>query len=351
MMQQGFKIYPRGTDHYRLEYLIYQSTGEFKKSLKALESYSVKRDSILRYRNEAKLSSLQARYESNLKEKEVLSLTQQTQFQDIRISQQQFLMIILVLAILAILITAVLLYRQRKLTQEQALTRLELEEAKKRLGIEQQYRDSELKALRSQMNPHFLFNALNSIQEYIVTNKQKLAGKYLGKFADLMRIYLQQSQVKSILLREEIEALNLYLELEKLRFEESLTASIIIENDIDIDEISVPALLVQPYVENAIKHGLLHKEGIRSLEISLKQVDKWLECIIIDNGIGRKKSMEINKIRYPNHKSFATGAVKSRLELLNYNSSSPIAEEYEDLVDDQGNASGTKVRLRIPIAE
>ena len=150
--------------------------------------------------------------------------------------------------------------------------------------------------------------------------RKKLAGKYLGKFADLMRIYLHQSQTRYITVEEEVEALNLYLELEKLRFEESLNYSISVNETVEPDILSIPSLLVQPYVENALKHGLLHKKEDRNLSISFHYQSEpdILECIIEDNGIGRERSTELNKLRNPNHQSFATSATKTRLELLNF---------------------------------
>ena len=130
-----------------------------------------------------------------------------------------------------------------------------------------------LENLRSQMNPHFIFNALNSIQEYILLNQKNLASDYLGKFADLIRMYLNHSTKGTITLSEEIEALNQYLELEKLRFEDSLDYQIQLPNEIDSETIEIPTMLIQPYVENALKHGLLHRKGNRILSIKFKLDD------------------------------------------------------------------------------
>lgn len=208
---------------------------------------------------------------------------------------------------------------------------------------------SKLTALQSQMNPHFMFNALNSIQEYIMLNERKLAGKYLGKFADLMRIYLEFSQAKFVSLSDEINALTLFLELEKLRFEDSLSYNISVDQDVEL-ACSIPAMLIQPYVENALKHGLLHKEADKQLELSF-EVDssgKAVICTIEDNGIGRDRSMEINQHRDPNHKSFATSATKQRLRLINQELDTKIGERTVDLFDADKNPVGTRVILTIP---
>ena len=353
LMKEAAGLRPIGIDHHRLKYLIYKSLGKYDEALESHEVYQFKRDSIIKNRNESKLSSLQARHEANLKEREVSELTQMAELQSLQLAQQRYLLIGLVSLFVFVAGAVVLVYRQKKLKQEQSLTRIELEETQKRLEIEKQYRESELKALRSQMNPHFVFNALNSIQEFIMLNEKKLAGKYLGKFADLMRTYLNHSQAKQVTIQEEVDVLKLYLELEKLRFEESLSYEVIVNDDVETNVLYIPSLLVQHYVENALKNGLLHKKGSRKLSIRFGYDgdQDLIKCDITDNGIGRIASSQINTMRDPNHKSFATTATKNRLELLNYNSNKPIGEEVEDLYDDNGAASGTKVVLKIPVSE
>ncbi|WP_425389926.1 tetratricopeptide repeat-containing sensor histidine kinase [Ekhidna sp.] len=348
-MKEAGKIRSGSLDYPRLKYQVLKAQGKYKEAIEALEYYSQKTDSIQRSRNVSKLSSMQARYEANLKEEELKAEKQLTSLQQSRLDQQRYLIIGMVVIVFLLVFALALVFRQRKLKKQKTLSDLELAETQKLLDLERQYRASELKALRSQMNPHFVFNALNSIQEYIMTNERKLAGKYLGKFADLMRIYLQHSQVKSVTIREETEALNLYLELEKLRFEDSLTYSINIGNRVNTEQL-IPSLLLQPYVENAVKHGLLHKESERVLTINIKSDQgNVLVCEIIDNGVGRKKSQEINKMRNPGHKSFATQATTSRLGLLNLDREQPIEEEVLDMTDDKGDPEGTKVIIRIPM--
>ncbi len=208
-----------------------------------------------------------------------------------------------------------------------------------------------LKALRSQMNPHFIFNVLNSIQDYIILNQKNLASDYLGKFADLIRNYLHFSDVGFISVSDEMHNLNLYLELEKLRFEEQLDYVFSTNTDFDLDTIKIPTMLIQPYIENALKHGLLHKKTKRKLMISIKKIsDKIIECIVEDNGIGRKKSKEINKKREKVHKPFALKTTNERLDLLNYGREKKIGVEIIDLIQNN-EALGTKVILKIPIVK
>lgn len=222
---------------------------------------------------------------------------------------------------------------------------LEREKAKLEIAL----RSSQLSALKSQMNPHFIFNALNSIQEYILTNEKRLANSYLGKFSDLMRLYLDMSNKKLISLDEELKALQLYLELEAMRFEDSFSYSLHAEEAVHAEEIQLPPMLIQPYVENAIKHGLLHKRTNRVLQIDLKLAQQYLVCMIADNGIGRKKSAEINALRRRNHISFATSATQKRLELLNDERQDKISIVTEDILDKNLLVQGTCVTIRIPL--
>ena len=174
---------------------------------------------------------------------------------------------------------------------------------------------------------------------------------YLGKFADLMRLILDQSNKEIISLEEELKILNLYLELEALRFEENFEYIIQKENIEDEAEINIPAMLIQPYVENAIKHGLLHKQGLKKISIHFKLQKNKLLCVVEDNGIGRKRSGEINALRNKKYTSFATGATQKRLELLNQNNPNLIVVNYTDLTLNNTTYIGTKVSIVIPIIE
>jgi LytS/YehU family sensor histidine kinase len=208
-----------------------------------------------------------------------------------------------------------------------------------------------LESLRSQMNPHFIFNALNSIQDYILHNEKKLARTYLVKFSRLIRLYLEHSQKDAISLDEELIALNLYLQLEKDRFEDSFQYQILMDENIPTETIFMPTFLLQPYVENAIKHGLLHKKNNRELNIHIKldAETQLLTCIIDDNGIGRDASAIINhkKPFYPT--SFSSDANEKRIELLNKTRESAIVLNIEDKKDTKNNATGTKVTILIPL--
>ena len=167
------------------------------------------------------------------------------------------------------------------------------------------------------MNPHFIFNALNSIQKFIIENDVNSSTKYLTKFARLMRLVLDNSQHHFVLLQNEIDAIELYLELESLRFKNKFNFQIIMENEINALTTKIPGFLIQPYVENSILHGLMHKKNEGSLIISLRQDNSWLRCIIHDNGIGREKSIKINLKKKQQHNSLGSKITETRIEILN----------------------------------
>lgn len=230
-----------------------------------------------------------------------------------------------------------------------AIFLLRIEWLKRKNRVQHDLRVSELTALKAQMNPHFVFNALNSIQEYVLTEQTELANDYLGKFARLMRRPLDQSQQISVTLSEEIELLELYLELEAIRFEEGFVYSIEVEDGLNIEETGIPAMIVQPFVENAIKHGLMHKKDDRELSVKFSRSQGSVVCQIVDNGIGLEASKKLNAKRQQTHRSFGTGAIRKRLELLNADSNAKIMLEMIDRSQANSNISGTLVILRIPI--
>lgn len=217
-----------------------------------------------------------------------------------------------------------------------------------KLKLEKELDRSMLSSIKAQMNPHFLFNALNTIQSYIYSNEKKNASLYISKFSSLTRSILDMSTKDTISLDEELKSLNLYLELEKMRFEDSFNYTFDIAPDVNKELISIPSMLIQPYVENAIKHGLLHKKTNRILQLNFSIVENMLKITIDDNGIGRKRSQELNQIKNRQHTSFAMGANKKRLEILK-NNFKQIEFEIIDKYSPLGEAIGTKVIITLPI--
>ncbi|MFC0655239.1 sensor histidine kinase [Mongoliitalea lutea] len=209
--------------------------------------------------------------------------------------------------------------------------------------------DSQLKALRSQMNPHFLFNVVNAVQGLIFSNQKQDAAQYLGKFSDLMRKVLQQSDKQFVRLEEEIQLIDLYISLEKRRFEEDFEYLLDVDHQIEKNLIQIPSLIIQPFVENAVKHGLLHQSNSKRLcvKFTLDSDEKSILVVIEDNGVGRKASEIINAKR-KGHQAFATKAIETRVNLLNQSLTKPITYFVEDLINHKEEGIGTRVTIRLP---
>ena len=213
----------------------------------------------------------------------------------------------------------------------------------------------QLKALRAQMNPHFMYNSLNAIQHYITSNEIKNAAKYLAKFAKLMRQSLEYSELEIISLEKEMEFLEDYLAInQKLRFEDRLKYEISVDDEIEEDILGVPTMIVQPYVENAIEHGLRSRQNGK-IRISFFLIDELtILCIVEDNGIGRdaaRKQQQKDGL-LENHKSRGTSITEKRLEILHQSKDRQFFVKTVDLTDDNtGEARGTRVEIQIPIVE
>jgi LytS/YehU family sensor histidine kinase len=201
--------------------------------------------------------------------------------------------------------------------------------------------------LQLQMNPHFMFNSLNSIQSFVLKNDTDNAIRYLSKFSQLMRRTLANSRESMITVKDEIQALALYLEIEKLRFDEKFDFNIEIEPEIDDSFIEIPPMILQPYVENAIIHGLMHSPRKGHLRIHISLREDTIVCSIEDDGIGRKKAAEIKKASGIERKSQGMLITKERLDMLNQYSKDQYTVEVLDLMDADGKPAGTRVEVTI----
>lgn len=244
------------------------------------------------------------------------------------------------MAALLVLVLTLVLYRRRVgQVREQARLRGEFE---RRLA------EVEMSALRAQMNPHFLFNSLNSINRYIVKNEPKLASEYLTKFSRLMRLVLNNSKQQVVPLQDELDALNLYVELEALRFNNRFELDSRVELDADANTVMVPPMLLQPYVENAIWHGLMHKkEGVPKLRLHVLKRNRELRFEVEDNGVGREQSALLRSKRATDQPSHGTSITRERLELVERMHGLKTAVHYTDLKDLGHRAAGTRVTITI----
>jgi len=217
------------------------------------------------------------------------------------------------------------------------------------METKQKMADVEMQALRAQMNPHFIFNCLNSINRYIVKSDQATASLYLTRFAKLIRLILDNSNSSTVTLTNELEALKLYIEMEAIRFETKFTYSIKTDKNVQPDAIFVPPLIIQPYVENSIWHGLLHKEEAGHLDIHVSLTNHILTCTIEDNGVGREKAKELKSKSASTKKSLGMKLTEDRLALLNKQTQLESTVVITDLYHTNGSPAGTRVIIQIPI--
>ncbi|MFI5185597.1 MAG: histidine kinase [Chitinophagales bacterium] len=221
-----------------------------------------------------------------------------------------------------------------------------IENEKKQSILQNKATELEMQALRAQMNPHFIFNCLSSINRFILKNKMEDASDYLTKFSRLIRMVLNNSKRAFISLEDELETLRLYLDMERLRFKDSFDYSFTYNNSVETANVFIPPLLLQPFAENAIWHGLMHrKDGFLSFNFTAGE--NFLTCIISDNGIGRKKAEMLKSKSAEKQKSMGLKITTERLSLLNNNSIEQTAFAIEDITDEDGNGLGTRVNLKI----
>lgn len=202
-----------------------------------------------------------------------------------------------------------------------------------------------LKSLRSQMNPHFIFNALNSVNQFISTQDERAANKFLSEFSLLMRLVLENSQEDFISLQKEQEILSLYLKLEHYRFRDKFDFEIELDPNINTESLEVPPMLIQPYLENAVWHGLRYKDSKGKLSLRFRLQDHNLVAEIIDDGIGRKKSAELKTANQKKHFSMGLKNIGERLAILN----KVYKTKYFVSVEDPKEGSGTEVKIYMPL--
>jgi ligand-binding sensor domain-containing protein len=239
---------------------------------------------------------------------------------------------------LAVLLTVIFFRRRVMLIRKEA-------------SIKQKIAETEMMALRSQMNPHFIFNSLNSIENFMMKNEKRLASSYLNKFARLVRMILDSSRNELVHITKDMEALKLYVDLEQLRFNDNFAFVLELDPTLRDSDFRVPSLLIQPYVENAIVHGLAHseKDGLQ-LSVTAYLDGEYIHYIIEDNGIGRQLSAQYNQQNKPHHKSVGLKITEERINIFNQQQKSAGRVDIIDLFDQDGLATGTRVEIKIKAA-
>jgi len=353
---------------YQLLSEIYYHLGKTKLAYDYLKRYSTIKDSTQNkqylWRLSNQLNNYKKEAEDEKKRSEIRLLNKDNELKDGQLKQQAAFRKFFVAVFVALVVAGIFIFRSlslkrktEKLQREQLESKLrvqQLENEKKQAELQQQAAELEMQALRAQMNPHFIFNCLSSINRFILKNESKIASNYLTRFSRLMRMVLMNSQKPLITLENELDMLGIYLEMERLRFKNSFDYGITFLNAIDTDNVFIPPLLLQPFCENAIWHGLMHlpagrdgKDDHGRLDIVLTMQDNVLNCIITDNGIGREIAGEMKSKTAEKEKSMGLKITTERLALLNREKGLHTFYEIEDLKDENGEAAGTKVILNI----
>ena len=332
--QNGVRVKLR--DGYQSLATIYTVTGDIQNANKYLKKYSDLKDSI----NIDELRSRLKLYKAEEKERNKQSSIEQLKKEKQWLSIGIILLATTVASFLAFIWVQRKSIARKKLLQQQELALKEAENEKRIAGLE-------MMALRSQMNPHFIFNCLNSINRFILRNDTESASNYLTKFSKLMRMVLENSKQPLIPLEEEVKCLELYIQMEQFRCKNAFTYYIKYHDGVNTEEAMIPPLLLQPFVENAIWHGVNPKEGDGKIGIEFFQKKEALYCVIRDNGIGRKKASELRSQLSENHKSMGLQITKERLAIIEEQQSKESPVEIEDVYDGNGKAAGTKVTIRI----
>jgi tetratricopeptide (TPR) repeat protein len=313
---------------------VYESLHDYKNSLEYYKQYGLLKDSILNEKNTNEITRKEMQYE--YEKKEALSKADNEKDQALaaaEINRQRVIKnsvmggtVILFLAA----ISSFILYKRRR----------DAEILKTAAEFKVQVSETEMKALRAQMNPHFIFNSLNSISDYISKNDIPSADLYLSKFAKIMRMILEHSEQKEVTLADDLNALELYMQLEAARMNNKFTYEIKVTDDINAEETFIPPLLLQPFVENSIWHGISKKQGNGKITITIAKENNMLNCIVEDDGVGRAATA--NEIQ-PGKKSLGMKITMTRIEILNKQKRSNAAINLTDL------AQGTKVEIKLPL--
>ena len=297
----------------------YKRAIELEKKISSTRNIRYANDVILRYENE----KINNEIENLRKDNEIVKL---------KLKKNRATLLIIGISLVLLMVVLFVFYKQNQLTSD-----------KKMLTLEQTM-------LRSQMNPHFLFNSLNSIKLYIINNEKKNAVHYLNKFSKLVRKILEASSLREISLEDELETVSLYMHIENIRFSNKIDFTVDVDRDVDVNQVKIPSLILQPFLENALWHGLSSKKGIKKIHLHIsKQDEEFIIIRITDNGIGRAASEKIKEAKVLKRKSLGIDITKERLKNFSKDYLNSFKVEFIDLKDEDKKALGTEVILTIPI--
>jgi LytS/YehU family sensor histidine kinase len=283
------------------------------------------KDSLQIFTRKREAIEIQTRYETERKDIEIRNLSQQNRLKELALSQTRWLAIGLGILLALIVLLAVVLIRQNRLRNSQQTLLLQQ------------------RLLRVQMNPHFMFNTLSSIQNFILRENKAAASDYLSRFSGLMRQVLYSSNTEMIPLEDEIENIENYLALQKIRYRDLFEYALEVDENIDQESISIPPMLAQPFIENAIEHGIKPLEHTGKILVHISEKEQLLKLVIEDNGVGRERTAERMQRGTDGHQSMATKLTEERIATFNRRRKSKISMQIEDLKNEHGDPLGTRV--------
>ena len=328
---------------------INEKQGNFSNAHKYHKLYASVKDTIMNEDVANQLNELQVRYETSEKDKQIDILAKEKEIQAKEILRQEAIQRLYVVGFVAALLAgALIFYVFRQRLRNQKIIASKNEELKNE-RFKTELRDLELKALRAQINPHFIFNCMNSINRMILSGENDGASLYLGKLSKLIRLILENSESDEVQLSSELDLMRAYIELEQLRFRDKIIYEIHIGEEIEPEETYIPSMILQPFIENAIWHGLLPREESAPgrIDISVERNGSGLSCTIEDNGVGRERSRQLRENSLNKQKSLGLKITEERLRLIARKASDNLIH-FQDLKNDDGRATGTRVIVLLP---
>ncbi len=309
---------------------LYEARGRDEEALIAYKKYVDCRDSVVNVETHDQVFSMQSAFEQEKIEKQISLLEKENELNALKIRQSQIMSFVIFGLSFLVFLSIFFLYRFYKLRTD-----------KRMLILEQ-------KLLRSQMNPHFIFNSLINIQGYILKKDPGNANRFIANFARLIRNILEYSRFEYVSVQKEIDTITNYLELQKLRFDDTFDYVIEIDENINTETMNIPPMLAQPFIENAIEHGIKPKEDKGHITIRFGSAGDMVRLEVEDDGIGREKARQIEKQTKQYHKSLATSITRERLGMMNRKRKQKIQLDIVDLKGPSGEVIGTKVMFEIP---
>ncbi len=323
-------IYNGAVEFYSKMYRYSKERGLTEPYIRYIEAYTQARDTLIEIERKRELIEIHTKFESEQKDNEIQSLSQENELKELEIQQSKLLFFGLIGLMALIGLITLILIRQNQLKNRQ------------RSLVTQQ------KLLRSQMNPHFIFNSLSSIQHLIMEEEPEKASIYLAKFSTLVRNILDGSAQEYITIENEIKTIESYLALQKIRYLKKFDYTVSVDPKIETESLTIPPMLAQPFIENSIEHGMKHKKETGHIDIRFLLAGDLVIFEVEDDGIGREKASEIKSKQTLNHQSMATSITRDRLKVLNKKLKKKIELRIIDLKNESGKATGTKVVMEVP---